>query len=60
MREHHFRFELGQTVRCVLGEVQVLGRTAFMVPESYLVEIDEEQAWVLADELSPLPASETN
>lgn len=54
MRDHHFRFGLGQIVCCALGEVKILGRTAFLVPESYLVEIDGEQSWVLAEELSPL------
>lgn len=56
----NYRFELGQTVSTAAGPVTILGRTQFMCPESYLVEIDGEQVWLPASELSPLPTTPTN
>lgn len=60
MQDYHYQFELGQTVVCAIGAVTILGRTKFMCPETYLVVIDGEQVWLLASELSPLPANTTN
>lgn len=46
-----FQFELGQKVKSALGWLTVLGRTKFLVPESYLVEIDGQQYWLEAGDL---------
>jgi hypothetical protein len=50
-----FRFELGQRVYTAVGQTKVLGRTNFLVPESYLVEIDGQQYWLEANDISPTP-----